>query len=95
MLDKEELKSIIGTLKGILASLEEFTPCSKCSRPATVRGKCAKHYSQWRREFCRELNVKKLSDVPTLPEPDPRQAHLFSDTPPDITSNELLKDIEF
>ena len=25
-------------------------PCSKCSRPATGRGLCNTHYSQWRRK---------------------------------------------
>lgn len=96
MLDKEELKTTIETLRGILRSLEEFTPCSKCSRPAVARGKCSKHYNQWRREFCRELQVKKLGDVTPLPEPDPRQAQLFSDTDPlGAPIDQLFRDLEF
>lgn len=95
MLDREELKTIISTLQNLLAKIEEFTPCSKCTLPVAARGLCSKHYSQWRREFCQVLRIKKLGDQPKLVEPDPRQAHLFSDTPPDITSDQLLKDIEF
>jgi hypothetical protein len=77
MLNKEELKNIISTLQRILSKLEEFKPCSKCSRPVAARDLCSKHYSQWRREYCRERQIKKLSDQPKVIEPDPRQAQLF------------------
>jgi len=79
MLNKEELKTIIGTLQGILSKLEEFKPCSKCGRPVAARELCSKHYSQWRRDYCRERQIKKLRDQPQVVEPDPRQSQLFGD----------------
>lgn len=95
MLNKEELKAVITKLTEILGDLEDIKTCSKCSRPAAARDLCSKHYSQWRREYCRERRIKKLSEQPKITEPDPRQAQLFSETPPDITLDQLLQDIAF
>lgn len=93
--NKEELKTVIAKLTEILGELEDIKTCSKCNRPAAARDFCNKHYSQWRREYCRERRIKKLSEQPKITEPDPRQEQLFSETPPDITLDQLLQDIAF
>ncbi len=92
---RELLKAIIEKLTGILGDLESVETCLQCSLPAVARGLCGKHYNQWRREYCREHQIKKLSDQPEVQEPDPRQAQLFSDTPPDIAIDQLLTKLEF
>lgn len=74
---RELLKVIITKLTGILGDLEDFETCSKCARPAAARGFCNKHYNRWRRDYCRERQVKNLRALPKNPEPDERQAILF------------------
>jgi hypothetical protein len=78
-LPKELIKELIAKLADIQTAIEELDTCSKCGRPAAARGLCSKHYNQWRRDYCRERQIKNLRDQPEVVEPDPRQAQLFSD----------------
>lgn len=93
MLNKEELKAVIAKLTEILGDLEDIKTCSKCSRPAAARDLCNKHYGQWRREYCRERQIKKLRDQPKIAEPDPRQVPLFNAERP--TGIYILEKFEF
>lgn len=94
---RELIKAIIAKLTGILGDLQDIETCSKCSRPANARGFCNKHYSQWRRQYCRDHEIRKLKDEPKVVEPDPRQSQLFVGTPPNAAADHWLRldEIEF